>query len=262
MRSTLCIDISTSDSKAITLPVFLFNDVFVGYSFVNRSRWVFSTNARGTRLQSEVFKFPLKCCCLSQVPGLVFIIITVGEWTCSNQARSIARWIRTSFSCFSCLFRDYSKAKVDDKKNICKARGVLAYNYKVIRKEDHRERGKYMQVTLNKKYDSTVLAVSWRTNTRVVGSGKAARWYITIDGRECSSPDKIAMTMFKGNSANLHVPSFLTGYCKRTGSGAIRKGKHVIAAHIGKERHFSVGHTDTGWSSPSLLRVKEICPPF
>ena len=262
MRSTLCIDISTSDSKAITLPVFLFNDVFLGYSFVNRSRWVFSTNTQETRLQSEVFKFPLKCCYLSQVPGLVFIIITVGKWTCSNQARSIARWIRTSCSCFCLLFRDYSKVKVDDKKKICKVGGVLGYNYKVTRKQDDRERGKYMQVTLNKRYDSTILAVSWRTTTRVIGTNKAARWYITIDGRECSSPDKIDMTMYKGNNANLHVPSFLTGYCKRTGSGAIRKGKHVIAAHIGKEGAHSLGDTSTGWSSLSLLRVKEICPPF
>ena len=119
-----------------------------------------------------------------------------------------------------------------------------------------------MQVTLNKKYDSTILAVSWRTTTRVIGLGKAARWYITIDGRECSSPDKIDMTMYKGNNANLHVPSFLTGYCKRTGSGAIRKGKHVIAAHIGKVKTHSLGDTSTGWSSLSLLRVKEICPPF
>ena len=222
----------------------------------------FSTNARETRLQSEVFKFPLKCCCLSQVTGLVFTNITVGEGACSNQARSIARWIRTSCSCFCLLFRDYFKAKVDDKKKICKAGGVLGYNYKVTRRHDDRERGKFMQVTLNKKYDSTVLAVSWRTTTRVIGANRAARWYITIDGRECSSPDKIAMTMYKGNNANLHVPSFLTGYCKRTGSGAIRKGKHVIAAHIGKERDYSVGDTLTGWSSPSLLRVKEICPPF
>ena len=139
---------------------------------------------------------------------------------------------------------------------------MLGYNYKVIRKEDHRERGKFMQVTLNKKYDSTVLAVSWRTTTRVVGANRAARWYITIDGRECSSPDKIAMVIYNGNGNNLLVPAYLTGYCKMTGSGAIRKGRHVIAAHIGKERTYPNGDTFTGWSSPSLLRVKEMCPPF
>ena len=166
------------------------------------------------------------------------------------------------FICYDFVFVLLCAYLQNDDKKICKFGGMLGYTYKAVRKNDGREYGKFTQVTLNKKYDSTVLAVSWRTNIRVIGTNKAARWYITIDGRECSSPDKIAMMMYKGNSHDLHIPSYLTGYCKMAGSGAIRKGRHVIAAHIGKKAGNGVGDTYTGWSTPSILQVKEICPPF
>ena len=166
------------------------------------------------------------------------------------------------FICYDFVFVLLCAYLQNDDKKICKFGGMLGYTYKAVRKGDSRESGKYMQVTLNKKYESTVLAVSWRTNILVSGHAKAARWYITIDGHECTSPDKMAMVMYQQKQNGVHMPSYLTGYCKMTASGAIRKGRHVIAAHIGKVAGHGVGGTHTGWSTPSILQVKEICPPF
>ncbi|XP_065194277.1 uncharacterized protein LOC135825598 isoform X2 [Sycon ciliatum] len=115
------------------------------------------------------------------------------------------------------------------------------------------------RATIKKKQSSTVLHIAYTTNIRTYGKSQTqARWYALIDGRECSSPNKVDMVQNRNNNAPVtYSPAHLEGICRRIGSGNIAAGYHTITIDAGpRYQHFDAL---TGYDSTSTLQVREIC---
>ena len=50
-----------------------------------------------------------------------------------------------------------------------------------------------------------------------------ARWFVTIDGSECSGPDRIETTIYADGSYHIFFPTTLTGSCIESAGAPIGK---------------------------------------
>ena len=50
-----------------------------------------------------------------------------------------------------------------------------------------------------------------------------ARWFVTIDGSECSGPDKIETSIYTDGSYSIFFPTTLTGSCIESAGAPIGK---------------------------------------
>ena len=53
-----------------------------------------------------------------------------------------------------------------------------------------------------------------------------ARWFVTIDGSECSAPDNIETTIYTDSSYSIFFPTSITGSCTESAGAPI--GKFMI----------------------------------
>ena len=53
-----------------------------------------------------------------------------------------------------------------------------------------------------------------------------ARWFVTIDGSECSAPDNIETTIYTDSSYSIFFPTSITGSCSESAGAPI--GKFII----------------------------------
>ncbi|XP_065189050.1 uncharacterized protein LOC135819724 [Sycon ciliatum] len=139
---------------------------------------------------------------------------------------------------------------------------TLGYAYSTV--DDHTElqSGQITSMPFRKQHPGTVLRLLYSCNIRTLGADTASRWYFKINGRECTSPNVIDMTMYQSSADNTHVPAVLQGICTATSSGDIGAGSHTISVHVGKVRLEDISKPSTNWASTSLLEVQEMCPPF
>ena len=142
------------------------------------------------------------------------------------------------------------------------SRPSLGYKYKKISESGLRS-GTLGSMTFIKRRDNTILRLSFATNMRVYYSKSASRWFLKIDGHECTDPGRVEVAMYQQHRNDLNMPSILKGVCTATTSGRIKKGQHTISIHIGRDRqnNNNLGSTYTGWHATSLLEVQEVCPP-
>ena len=54
-----------------------------------------------------------------------------------------------------------------------------------------------------------------------------ARWFVTIDGSECSGPDKIETTIYARSSYSIFFPTSITGVCSASADAPIGQCKIV-----------------------------------
>ena len=136
-------------------------------------------------------------------------------------------------------------------------------HHQFIGNNDHAQ---LASITYVKKRADTLLKVSYSANIRVLGggSGRAARWFVKIDGQECSDPTLVDIWYFRTDTENIHIPANLKGICRGTSDGQIGTGSHTITVHVGESPidNYPLGHTSSGYGSTQLLEVQEICPPF
>ena len=50
-----------------------------------------------------------------------------------------------------------------------------------------------------------------------------ARWFVTIDGSECSTPDTIETTIYSSSSYHIFFPTSITGVCALSAGAPIGK---------------------------------------
>ena len=109
-----------------------------------------------------------------------------------------------------------------------------------------------------KVFSNSALRVTYQGDMRLLGSsnGDCRRWYITINGAECSSPAPIDAILHvnKVSGLNLHRPSTLDGLCYN-----IPAGRVTVGLSVGKCNHYpDVGNAATCWNSVCRLIIEEV----
>lgn len=92
---------------------------------------------------------------------------------------------------------------------------------------------------------------------RVIGCPSVCcrRWYITINGKECTSPAAIDTQIYANGNVNRHTPGTLDGFCDN-----IPSGKVAVEIWIGACASVAKGDGYTGWESVSRLIIEEAPP--
>ena len=125
--------------------------------------------------------------------------------------------------------------------------------------DDARENG-YLNnriLNFNKKSSSSQLRLTWATNLRVRASnnrgGAWCNWELRIDGKSCSQPSKIGVSMHSQQNDNDHIPVETVGWCRN-----IAKGNHQLRVYITRGN----GNTDchTGWNAGDYMEAWEPTP--
>ena len=107
----------------------------------------------------------------------------------------------------------------------------------------------------------TALRVTYQGDVRVVSASPSCRrWFITVNGRECPSPDTIdASLYFHGvKGLNHHRPSTLDGFCEN-----IPEGRVIVGLSVGKcggGHKGDPGDAYTCWNSVCRLIIEEVPP--
>eukprot|EP00050_Salpingoeca_kvevrii_P018477 m.74626 g.74626 ORF g.74626 m.74626 type:complete len:387 (-) comp8063_c0_seq2:103-1263(-) len=118
--------------------------------------------------------------------------------------------------------------------------------------------GRIASCTFTKKYDNSVLKLTWRGNLRVICASCTQRWYLTVDNRECKAA--IDTALYENSvTDNFHRISSLTGFCPELSDSTVLKaGQHTIAITTGTVS--GSGDPYTGWSSTSSFIIEEYPP--
>ncbi|XP_065896073.1 uncharacterized protein [Dysidea avara] len=89
---------------------------------------------------------------------------------------------------------------------------------------NNRNLGVLTTIRVNKAEDHTVLRITWESNIinrRCVRC--CARWFVTIDGSECSFPDKIETMLYSDSNYSIFFPTSITGVCSHAAGAPIGK---------------------------------------
>eukprot|EP00050_Salpingoeca_kvevrii_P006241 m.288214 g.288214 ORF g.288214 m.288214 type:complete len:477 (-) comp11930_c0_seq1:195-1625(-) len=121
--------------------------------------------------------------------------------------------------------------------------------------------GEIATCTFAKKYDNSVLKITWRGGIRLICPSPfncGQRWWFTVNGQECG--DHIDGVLHENGPDDYHRVSSLTGFCPVLEDGStLAAGTHTIKFHTG---HLSgpVGDAYTGWQSTSTIIIEEYPP--
>ncbi|XP_028396299.1 collagen triple helix repeat-containing protein 1-like [Dendronephthya gigantea] len=130
--------------------------------------------------------------------------------------------------------------------------------------DDGRDRGQIATCLFRKMYSKTALRVTYQGDLRVVtcANGRCCRrWYITINGKECSDPAPIDAVVYASkngnNHLNLHRPATLDGFCNN-----IPDGKITVGLSVGKCKFssYDIGNAYTCWGSVCRFIIEERPP--
>ena len=110
-----------------------------------------------------------------------------------------------------------------------------------------------------KARSSSALRVTYQGDMRLeICSNRRCcrRWFITINGKECSSPAPIEVAIHAGgdSNVNLHRPATIDGICSD-----IPKGNLTVGLSVGncKNWPYDEGNAHTCWGSCRLI-IEEI----
>ncbi|CAB3986065.1 Hypothetical predicted protein [Paramuricea clavata] len=120
---------------------------------------------------------------------------------------------------------------------------------------DDRNKGQIETCDFQKAHSNSALRVTYQGDLRMIScsNGRCCRrWFITINGKECSSPAPIDAHMYAGGVANLNVhrPGTLDGFCNN-----IAKGKVTVGLSVGKCNNWSYDVGDAYTCSRSVCRL-------
>ena len=108
-----------------------------------------------------------------------------------------------------------------------------------------------------KTQDNTTLHVVYQGNIRVHGINACKRWYITLNGAECSGPMPIdAVIWTRDQSTDDYRHGSIEGYCE-----GVHRGKVRVAINIGNCPGYGGMVSDSGWMSVSRLMIEEVPAP-
>ncbi|XP_028396252.1 collagen triple helix repeat-containing protein 1-like [Dendronephthya gigantea] len=127
--------------------------------------------------------------------------------------------------------------------------------------QDDRDNGQIMTCDFQKAHASSALRVTYQGDIRMLSCSNnkcCRRWYITINGKECSSPAPIDASFYAGGggSLNLHRPATLDGLCSNIPKGRITVGLSVGNCKYSQQSYS--GDAYTCWNSSCRLIIEEI----
>ena len=115
---------------------------------------------------------------------------------------------------------------------------------------------------LEKRSNDTILRLTFNGNMRVTGcSDCCARWYLTVDGYECTMPIEGVIYTRSGSTINIHRAAQISGLCNGTTSNpaGITSGAHIVRVNVGKCMGFNdTFNAYTGFSTISTLTIEEL----
>lgn len=113
---------------------------------------------------------------------------------------------------------------------------------------------------IDKKSDNSRLKITFNGNLRMTGCSECcARWFVTIDGFECSNPVEGVIYSVNGSLVNIHRASVISGICATTTAGAISAGRHIALLNVGECDGFNeTFNAYTGFSTVSTVTIEEI----
>ena len=128
-----------------------------------------------------------------------------------------------------------------------------------------------MTCEFSKQRADSTLRVAWDGNIAVVGCDNCCmRWFITIDGQECSNPGPIDIAL-RQDLTDLdeelwfddYRPASVVGYCRGSGSDGFSAGSHTIGLSVGaclnsEEEEFTTSEVMTGYNSVSRFIIEEV----
>ena len=124
-----------------------------------------------------------------------------------------------------------------------------------------------MTCSFTKQQLATVLRVAWDGNIGVVGCENCCmRWFITIDGEECSNPGPIDVAVRQdlselgGDFFDEYRPASVVGYCRGSASSNLTVGVHTIGLSVGAcvEGLLDTSQVMTGYNSVSRFIIEEL----
>ena len=122
---------------------------------------------------------------------------------------------------------------------------------------DGRENGQIMTCDFQKVFSNSALRVTYQGVLRLIqtSNGYCGRWYLTINGKECSSPQPIDTVIYSYGTKglNIHRASPLDGFCNN-----IPAGRVTVGLSVGKCSGYSVGDAFTCWNSACRLIIEEV----
>ena len=116
----------------------------------------------------------------------------------------------------------------------------------------------------NKTRPDSALLVTFNGNIRLTDcSDCCMRWFVTINGEECTQPAAIDGVIYtvNGTDVNIHRGSTITGVCEATSSGSIGVGAVEVVMNLGTCGGFNETFDSyTSLRSLSTIEIKEMPP--
>ena len=136
--------------------------------------------------------------------------------------------------------------------------GVKQCTYKSL--NDNKDKGQIQSCDFQKAFSTSALRVTYQGDMRALSCSRncCRRWFITINGKECSSPAPIDALIYANgvSGLNLHRPGTLDGFCNN-----IPAGRVTVGFSVGKCKNWpDVGDAYTCWDSACRLIIEEV--PF
>lgn len=128
-----------------------------------------------------------------------------------------------------------------------------------------------MTCDFSKQRVDSALRVAWDGNIAVIDCDNCCmRWFITIDGQECSDPGPIDIAL-RQDLTDLdeemwfddYRPASVVGYCRGNDSGGFSAGSHTIGLSVGaclntEDEDFTTSDVMTGYNSVSRFIIEEV----
>ncbi|KOR30476.1 hypothetical protein TI05_13920 [Achromatium sp. WMS3] len=100
---------------------------------------------------------------------------------------------------------------------------------------------------------ATKLRISYTDNLRVLGTDKACRWEIRVDGKSCPK-QALYYDYYDGKRNNINRSHSVVGYCS-----GIAAGVHTIGVWVSTTPGHSLSDCYTGWANSTwVLEAEEV----
>merc|ERR1719482_1667199 len=100
-------------------------------------------------------------------------------------------------------------------------------------------------LNFNKKSSGSQLRLTWASNLRVRAGnnrgGAWCNWELRIDGKSCSQPSKIGVSMHSQQNDNDHIPVEVVGWCRNIGKGNHKRQLRLLHRLERARLHGGVG---------------------
>eukprot|EP00049_Salpingoeca_infusionum_P017796 m.354392 g.354392 ORF g.354392 m.354392 type:complete len:259 (-) comp17007_c0_seq1:1548-2324(-) len=118
---------------------------------------------------------------------------------------------------------------------------------------DGRDQGTVVTCPFTKKFNDTVLRLSWLGSARAICNGCEKGYRININDDLCYAPVDIDSSLHESSGQDNHRMLHLTGFCVQSRHGPITQGSHILSLYT-----YGSGDGYAGWDSSSRIIIEEV----